>query len=189
MRLIEGTLQGLKRIIFIQSQFMTESQQNYSQILKNVQWENTDNYQFLNPQIQSWLTDFGSLSVRLSECCDTLTVQLLTNEMKNHKSSVGESYLLREVVLLGDEKPWVFGQTIIADSVLQSLDVDLSQQGETPLGFTIFNADNVKRDKMQVAKIELNGETLWARRSCLWMNNFPIQVAELFLPHSPLYQK
>lgn len=128
--------------------------------------------------------------------CQQLTVDLLHNRpVKAEKLNSqevdllsDEPCLLRKVVLCGDSEPWVLGRTLIPASSLTDQDHDLEQQGDIPLGITVFSTDNVRRDALQVgwAKTE-DGEFL-ARRSRLWMNNKPMLVAELFLPASPVYQ-
>ena len=66
---------------------------------------------------------------------------------------------------------------------------DLTSQGEIPLGLTVFNAENVKRDALQVGWAETPDGQFLARRSRLWMNHKPMLVAELFLPTAPMYSK
>ncbi|MFA0675363.1 chorismate lyase, partial [Vibrio sp. 10N.222.51.A6] len=63
------------------------------------------------------------------------------------------------------------------------------QQGDVPLGLTVFSAENVDRDALQVGWVIAGDERLLARRSRLWMNHKPMLVAELFLPTSPIYSK
>ena len=72
---------------------------------------------------------------------------------------------------------------------MQGQEYDLARQGEIPLGLTVFSANDVKRDALQVGLVELDGKQLLARRSRLWMNHKPMLVAELFLPTAPIYAK
>ncbi len=94
---------------------------------------------------------------------------------------------MRKVILQGDGKPWIVGRTLIPKSSVQDQSHNLEHQGEIPLGVTVFSADNVKRDALQVGWVETSDGMLLARRSRLWMNNKPMLVAELFLSDSPAY--
>ncbi|MCL4160667.1 UNVERIFIED_CONTAM: hypothetical protein GTU68_040621, partial [Idotea baltica] len=90
----------------------------------------------------------------------------------------------------GDDEPWVLGRTLIPRVTLEDHQhSDLSQQGNVPLGLTVFSAENVERDALQVGWVIAGDERLLARRSRLWMNHKPMLVAELFLPTSPIYSK
>lgn len=139
----------------------------------------------------------GSLSRKLGKCCQHLSVELLHNQVVERSIvQQDEQYLLsssdcllRKVILNGDDEPWVLGRTLIPRVTLEDKHSDLSQQGNVPLGLTVFSAENVERDALQVGWVIAGGERLLARRSRLWMNHKPMLVAELFLPTSPIYSK
>ncbi|MDG2733539.1 chorismate lyase, partial [Vibrio parahaemolyticus] len=97
--------------------------------------------------------------------------------------------LLSEVILCGDNNNWVIGRTLIPRSTLVDQQYDLAQQGDIPLGLTVFSADNVERDSLQMGWVAVPEGRLLARRSRLWMNHKPMLVAELFLSNSPVYAK
>ncbi|WP_167494742.1 MULTISPECIES: chorismate lyase [Vibrio] len=176
---------------------MNQSISLYLNSLMNVDWQNTENFTFPSESAKQWLLEQGSLSRRLGECCQHLSVELLHNQtveqesLKNDEKALLSSFdcLLREVVLQGDNQPWVVGRTLIPRETLQDQHYDLSQQGEIPLGLTVFSANNVKRDALQVGWAETEHGLLLARRSRLWMNHKPMLVAELFLSTSPIYSK
>ncbi|MGR5470707.1 chorismate lyase, partial [Vibrio astriarenae] len=63
--------------------------------------------------------------------------------------------LLREVILRGDNSEWVIGRTLIPRSTLIDQQYDLAQQGDIPLGLTVFSADNVERDALQMGWVSL----------------------------------
>jgi len=139
----------------------------------------------------------GSLSRKLGKCCQHLSVELLHNQVVERSIvQQDEQYLLsssdcllRKVILNGDDEPWVLGRTLIPRVTLEDKHSDLSQQGNVPLGLTVFSAENVERDALQVGWVIAGDERLLARRSRLWMNHKPMLVAELFLPTSPIYSK
>ena len=139
----------------------------------------------------------GSLSRKLGKCCQHLSVELLHNQVVERSIvQQDEQYLLsssdcllRKVILNGDDEPWVLGRTLIPRVTLEDKHSDLSQQGNVPLGLTVFSAETVERDALQVGWVIAGDERLLARRSRLWMNHKPMLVAELFLPTSPIYSK
>ncbi len=163
----------------------------------NVDWQSTETFDFPDENTKAWLMEQGSLSRKLSQWCQHLSVELLHNQVversalnqdEEHLLSSSDC-LLRKVILMGDGEPWVLGRTLIPRVTLEDQHSDLSQQGNVPLGLTVFSADNVNRDALQVGWVIAGNERLFARRSRLWMNHKPMLVAELFLPTSPIYPK
>jgi chorismate--pyruvate lyase len=181
---------------------MTDHIQRYITTLQKVDWHDLDQFGFPNDIASSWVTEQGSLSKRLSAVSCGIRVEVinnqhmsrqgLTNEEKNLLAE--EDCLQREVVLKGQvseglEQEWLVGRTLIPQSSIEAQPFDLVEQGEVPLGLTLFSADEVERDAMQVGWVYIQGETLIARRSRIWVNRKPVLVAELFLPDSPVYTK
>lgn len=165
--------------------------------LRQVQWQSLDNFQFPSQMAQRWLSEQGSLSHLMAQYCHQLSVELLENRMitpeqlKKQELELleGENCLQRQVILKGDQTPWVLAHTLIPESSLQMPDHDFNQQGDVPLGVTIFQSPDAKRDALQVGWAETSQGRQLARRSRLWMNHKPILVAELFLLSSPVYPK
>ncbi|OAJ94318.1 chorismate lyase [Vibrio bivalvicida] len=169
----------------------------YLSALRQVDWQQPDHFSFPTQSAKKWLLEQGSLSRLLESYCQTLSVDLLHNKViRKEKLNAQEiellareECLLRKVVLKGDGESWVLGRTLIPHSSMQGQEYDLAQQGEIPLGLTVFSANDVKRDALQVGVVEIDGLQLLARRSRLWMNHKPMLVAELFLPTAPIYAK
>lgn len=169
----------------------------YLTVLNHITWQQPDEIEFPAPLAQQWLLEQGSLSRLMATQCEQLTVNLLSNQIMPAASLhedeiellISEDYLLRQVILYGDQQPWVFGHTLIPHSSMHGQQFDLTQQGQIPLGLTVFSADNVKRDSLQVGWVDTELGRLLARRSRLWMNNKPMLVTELFLATSPIYSK
>lgn len=176
---------------------MTEQILLYLTALKHVDWKEIPSLELTDEVALQWLTEQGSLSRRLAACCQSLTVELLDNRsvegetlsLQESRLLSGEDCLEREVVLKGDNRQWLIGRTLIPHSSLQGQPYDLSQQGEIPLGMTVFSAEQVSRDQLQAGWVETPHGRLLARRSRLWMNHKPMLVAELFLPDAPVYRK
>ncbi|HAT8510996.1 TPA: chorismate lyase [Vibrio vulnificus] len=176
---------------------MNQPNSLYLALLIEAKWQNPEDFHFSSDFAKHWLLEQGSLSRRLARHCQHLTVEL----MRNEKSGVGqltrqetqglspEICLIREVVLSGDQTPWVLGRTLIPETTLADQPYDLASLGDIPLGLTVFSAEQVERDALQVAWIETPQGRLLARRSRLWMNHKPMLVAELFLPDAPIYSR
>ncbi|RSD31015.1 chorismate lyase [Vibrio pectenicida] len=176
---------------------MNQSTSLYLSALSQVNWQDCDKFNFPTQISKNWLLEQGSLSRLLAQHCQTLSVDLQHNKfVRAEKLNVQEvellerePCLLRKVVLKGDSCPWVLGRTLIPQSSMAGQPFNLEHQGETPLGLTIFSANDVKRDALKVGwAITKYGDFL-ARRSRLWINQKPILVAELFLPSAPIYDE
>ncbi len=176
---------------------MNQTTSIYLTALRQVTWQTPEQFDYPNDNAKFWLLEQGSLSRLLAQHCQHFRVNVLRNQLTGHHSLRAdetvllgrEECLLRQVLLLGDEIPWVLGSTLIPRSSLYDQQHDFTQQGEIPLGLTVFSSDNVKRDALQVGWVETPSGPLLARRSRLWMNRKPMLVAELFLPDSPIYSK
>lgn len=107
------------------------------------------------------------------------------------------SWQVREVVLFGEGKPWVFARSILPDELCQS---DLARLGKRPLGKIIFNDSRFQRSPFDVCDIDdpfplcqkLNIKAcnrLWGRRSVFRYLHHKMMVAEIFLPDSPAYKQ
>ncbi|CAM3154316.1 chorismate lyase [Vibrio rarus] len=160
-------------------------------------WQSPSDFHFPDTNAKHWLLEKESLSQRLSLSCSELSVELFTSSkvqpdrLSDTEAQIlsREACLLREVILRGDRLDWVYGRTLIPESSLQSHAHDFENQGELPLGITVFSSQGAYRDALQVGAITVDGQVLLARRSRLWMNETPMLVAELFLPQSPVYSK
>ena len=186
---------------------MTEQIPPYLTALKQVDWQYIEELELSDEVAISWVTEKGSLSRRLAEKCEELSVVLVSNHnisrdalTEEEKGLLAdESCLQREVVLRGEiengeQQNWVVGRTLIPMTSMSAQPFDLTAQGEVPLGLTLFSADEVERDSLQVGWISVAGNMtsdrkLLARRSRIWVNKKPMLVAELFLPDSPVYLK
>jgi chorismate--pyruvate lyase len=108
--------------------------------------------------------------------------------------------LVRDVVLLCDDAPWVFARTLIPVSTLKGPARRLMLLGEKPLGAVLFSDPKVIRGNTLFARLtpghtlfdvacehlEHQPERLWGRRTLFYLANRPILVNELFLPELPM---
>jgi chorismate--pyruvate lyase len=186
---------------------MTEHISRYITALQEVDWQDIERFEFPDRIAAGWITEQGSLSHRLSAAGAGISVELVNNQQISRQALTDaekqlladEDCLQREVVLRGKvtagiEQDWLMGRTLIPQSSIAAQPFDLTAQGDVPLGLTLFAADEVERDGLQVGWAHIpgeaeQGENLIARRSRIWVNRKPVLVAELFLPDSPVYRK
>ncbi|KAA9003307.1 chorismate lyase [Affinibrenneria salicis] len=138
-----------------------------------------------------WLMEKGSMTQRLEQHCSRVSVRLcregyvappsLGDECEQLPAS--ERYWLREVVLYGDETPWLFGRTLVPSQTLSGAQRALTEIGSVPLGRYLFNKRSPERDYIHIG----SHGGLWARRSRLRLSGNPLLLTELFLPEAPVY--
>ncbi|PKF51271.1 chorismate--pyruvate lyase family protein [Enterovibrio nigricans] len=165
--------------------------------LMGANWEAPDWQQLETTKVGEWLLERHSMTERLKACCETLTVEVIgLYEIKKNTLSEDERALLgdeaclvREVVLSGDEQSWLCARTLVPKSTLTEQEKDIADLGAIPLGQRVFNQANARRDAIEVSTLFVDGQELLARRSRLWVNDKPMLVSELFLPHAPIYQE
>ncbi|MEC5321211.1 chorismate lyase [Brenneria populi subsp. brevivirga] len=142
-------------------------------------------------RVRDWLMETHSMTRRLEAHCVRLTVSIRSEgfvapgepDDECAHLPVSERYWLREVVLYGDGRPWLFGRTLIPRQTLAGAGIDLTNIGSVPLGRYLFQHDALTRDYIHVGLCE----GLWARRSRLRLSGHPLLLTELFLPEAPLY--
>lgn len=158
-----------------------------------------------------WLTKPYILTQALQRVCHELTVEVI--EQRFTSSEPDERYALkldsdeafiRQVFLLGDAIPLIYGRVMIPWHTYRAYQADFSQLASKPLGETLlYNRANVSRTPFEYAFlvpshpflqkiIELRPELeprrgLWARRSLFHMTEYPLWVTEVFLPTLPPY--
>jgi chorismate--pyruvate lyase len=108
--------------------------------------------------------------------------------------------MVRDVVLICDDSPWVFARTLIPASTLKGPARRLMLLGEKPLGAVLFSDPKVIRGNTMFARLtpghtlfdvacehlEHQPELLWGRRTLFYLAKRPILVNELFLPELPM---
>lgn len=143
--------------------------------------------------ILDWLHELGSMTRRFEQYCKNVTVTpyregfVTIDELGDEAEHLpySERYWLREVVLYGDNIPWLLGRTIVPEETLTGQDSKLVNLGTVPLGRYLFHGNNLTRDYIQVGK----QDKCWIRRSRLRLSDKPLLLTELFLPASPAYRK
>lgn len=153
----------------------------------------------LPADLRDWLLDRSSLTRRLRQCCaGRFAVRLLGQSwqrpLPNEALALGANpvrrALVREVLLLCDDTPWVYARTVIPRTSLRGRLRRLSCLGEAPLGAVLFADPHMTRGPVEVASIRpdqlaaplADGHTLWGRRSLFLLRRRPLLVTEVFLP-------
>ena len=167
-------------------------------------WSYTN--QLNDNQLNEWLLHTGSLTERLKQRCNEFRVEVIGEnraELSHSEAQLlncDEPYIAREVLLICDEQPWVFARSLLPESLVNE-HLALANLGNKPLGTIIFNDPNMLRTPFQVANFDNDSDlchklgtampvskTLWGRRSLFTRDQHKLMVAEIFLPHSPVYQ-
>ncbi|WP_374112165.1 chorismate lyase [Bartonella harrusi] len=138
-----------------------------------------------------WLMETGSMTLRLKKYCTSIRVEpkrecfITRDKLKEEAQHLPDSprYWLREVILMGDNQPWLLGRTVIPQETFCEHNQALMHLGTKPLGHYLFNNGNLTRDFIHIGQ----QGALWARRSRLRLQDKPLLLTELFLTASPLY--
>lgn len=168
---------------------------NMDALLKAI-WGGAAETSLLTPKETHWLTDLHSMTKRLSAHCEALRLEVLglydakecVLSEKEQKLLGNQGGTLRQVVIYGDNEPWLCARTLIPDSTLTGREQDIAELS-VPLGLRLFKEENVRRDEIEIACVDVSQHSLLARRSCLWVNDKLLLVSELFLPQAPIYKK
>ncbi|WP_354186732.1 chorismate lyase [Bartonella japonica] len=161
-------------------------------ILPPLNWLSDQNLS-VPENIRDWLMELGSMTLRLKKHCTCLRVEpqrecFITRDKLQEQGeaehlSNSARYWLREVVLIGDNQPWLLGRTVIPEETLLEHNQAIMQLGNVPLGHYLFNSGKLTRDYIHIGQ----RGALWARRSRLRLTDKPLLLTELFLTASPIY--
>ncbi|CDG90552.1 chorismate lyase [Xenorhabdus bovienii] len=154
-------------------------------------WFSADNSN-IPEDILDWLMEVGSMTRRFEEHCQQVSVVpfrecfITAAELGDESEHlpISERYWLREIVLYGDNIPWLLGRTVIPEETLTGTDKRLVNVGTVPLGRYLFSGNNLTRDYIQIGQ---QGQH-WARRSLLRLSGKSLLLTEVFLPESPVYK-
>lgn len=145
----------------------------------------------LSKTVGEWLLEEDSMTSRCERYCHKVTVQpqfegYIAAESLSKESSelpADRRYWIREILLFGDNIPWLWARTVVPEQTLSGPELNLMNLGTTPLGRYLFNQAELERDYIQVSLLD----GLWGRRSRLRLSGKPLLLTEIFLPSAPLY--
>ena len=160
----------------------------------------------LSSEITGWLLDQGSLTQKLIDRSNgKLRVEVLQQRIERARLSEYKALahyaplntrrwaVIREVVLYGNNTPWVYARTAIPLSTLKGPLRRLHYLGNKPLGGALFADPTMRRQGLEIAAIHRHHlpknaqnlhqstNTIWGRRSVFFLKDKPLLVCEVFL--------
>lgn len=162
-------------------------------------WQQRQLHLQMSLRDKSWLFDQGSLTQKLlKKSRGKFRVELLQQSIRSVPFSEKKALhlsnrrwaVIREVVLYGNNVPWVYARTVIPLHSIKGRLRRLHYLGNQSLGEHLFNDPTMKREPIYVAKVPLSSipishsdkRTVWGRRSIFRLSNKPLLVSEIFLP-------
>lgn len=158
----------------------------------------------IEPDYLHWLMDSGSLTKKLVQKANGhFRVSVLNQSIRPVLRSEQHALLIphrqwaliREVILYGNDIPWVYARTAIPLTTLKGSLRRLHYLGNKPLGEQLFTDPSMQRGKLQIAKLlpshvpQISQEislspwqSTWGRRSVFCLSSQPLLVSEIFLP-------
>ncbi len=154
------------------------------------------------PALRGWLLDQGSLTERLIDAShNRFRVEILKQRIEKPRLSerlalrlpMAAMGLVREVLLLGDDTPWVYARSILPLKSLTGPLRRLRRLDDRPLGALLFRDPTMLRGPIEIACITPGNsplpreirhfqQPLWGRRSVFWLSGKSLLVSEIFLP-------
>ncbi len=151
---------------------------------------------------RTWLFDSGSLTQRLLDASyGDLSVNVIKQQFQvpslSERHALGlpdrQQAMIREVLLCGVGRPWVFARSVLPLTTLTGRLRKLRQLDNQPLGALLFADPSMTREPVQVACVNSDNNKLpcrsvseenciWGRRSVFRLDKKPLLVAEFFLP-------
>ena len=151
---------------------------------------NPDKFQWriFNPQegvpehVCNWLLDGQSLTAKLRDKYKDFKVNVLSQkqdspydcELKLLEATSNQTFIVREVELIGSQMPVVIARSLIP---LSEDTNEILKIGAKPLGEILFNDPEIKRGHLEVGSFNES----WARRSTFKIGKTKLLVSEIFL--------
>jgi chorismate lyase len=161
-------------------------------------WRSADRSAHLpDSPLADWLTDEGSLTLRLTEAgAGDFRVELLgqgiqparTDEAAVLGMTEGEPLWAREVLLHTAGAARVFARSVAPLTILQAANLNLADLGTRSLGELLFNDAQMPRGPIEVSRYpadwipqRVRSQGCWARRSRFGTAPLQLLVCEVFL--------
>jgi len=176
---------------------------NRSSILEIIDWQPAHGGILVQmpENLGSWLGDDGSLTRKLVALSkDQFEVQVLRQEVATPGAAEANALkmtqqtpvMIREVVLKGRGRPWVFARSILPMTTMTGRLAGLRTLSNQPLGELLFQDPSMTRETLEAAclparilsvpaALAAGDEPLWARRSVFFLDQKPLLVSEVFL--------
>ena len=176
---------------------------NRSSILEIIDWQAAHGGILVQmpENLGPWLIDNGSLTRKLVALSkDQFEVQVLRQEVATPGAAEANALkmtqqtpvMIREVVLKGRGRPWVFARSILPMTTMTGRLAGLRTLSNKPLGELLFQDPSMTREPLEAAclparilsvpaALAAGDEPLWARRSVFFLDQKPLLVSEVFL--------
>ncbi len=176
---------------------------NRSSILEIIDWQPAHGGILVQmpENLGPWLIDDGSLTRKLVAFSkDQFEVQVLRQEVATPGAAEANALkmtqqtpvMIREVVLKGRGRPWVFARSILPMTTMTGRLAGLRTLSNQPLGELLFQDPSMTREALEAAclparilsvpaALAAGDEPLWARRSVFFLDQKPLLVSEVFL--------
>ena len=176
---------------------------NRSSILEIIDWQPAHGGILVQmpENLGSWLGDDGSLTRKLVALSkDQFEVQVLRQEVATPGAAEANALkmtqqtpvMIREVVLKGRGRPWVFARSILPMTTMTGRLAGLRTLSNQPLGELLFQDPSMTREPLEAAclparilsvpaALAAGDEPLWARRLVFFLDQKPLLVSEVFL--------
>lgn len=153
-------------------------------------WLTPEEVMWPDQSTEAWLCEQGSLTRLLKLVSGgRFSVQVLDEHSQPVRNAqlraefgplaADHSFWSRQVVLYGNEEPWVLAHTLLpAHSELSEL-AQVRTLGSKPLGEFLFSHEELKRSHLHFTQLPSG---IWGRKSLFFLFGKPIMVAEFFLP-------
>lgn len=148
-----------------------------------------------------WLMHPGSLTAALKQLSGgDFRVQVLSQRWQQPRLEERRALdlrdrsraLVREVLLYGCGRPWVYARSVLPMSSLQGRSRYLRSLDSRPLGELLFSEPDIRRGpivlnqqsrnpRCQLGELAGEGDSAWGRRSTFWLRDKPLLVSETFL--------
>lgn len=188
-----------------EGRFVTDGKQSGMSGTSQAHWFSHINGVHATPVMRDWLTDAMSLTLKLTRRSGHFRVQRLAQEralpLRDEYAEVGLPRRMavqqREVFLRCDDRPVVYAHTVVPLSATASDWPFFGTLGERSLGTTLFGDPQVRRGRLQYARLHARhplvrraasalGEDLrgplFARRCLYKRHGGLLLVTEVFLP-------
>ncbi|WP_410678054.1 chorismate--pyruvate lyase family protein [Avibacterium paragallinarum] len=163
--------------------------EHYRKLLASPDWQHSGHS--AAPHIQQWLEHQGSLTRKLQQICQTLSVEVIEQGWQEKLPSKSTALCdlsnnptakiwRREVVLKGDGQAWIFAQTELPQHTVENAAQYVLQLGNEPIGLWLFKQP-MQRTALSWRQDSITG--LYARNSSFELKGYPLQIKELFLPY------
>lgn len=171
-----------------------------------IKWHHQEKFRqsHLSHVLRHWLLERGSMTKKIKHACQQVKIQVIASRVclpsYAETAYLGvkprSTALIREIFMICDGEPWLYGRTVIPWTSLNGVTKRIKTLGETPIGHLLFSRVNRQRTSFDFAQLSpkhtlcqtavqglnIQPEDLWARRCIFTINGNNLSLTEVFLP-------